>query len=350
MRQMPNVAEGEGALRATFAGVINARAAMLRPPEARRHLVLAYRPGWQSIEDLNEIADHVRDIDPSIRTFIVPTTAVNAVTRREAARRPTFVFSPGLMPVFRPKRGKVYQGRGLPKAEEAALMAARGLPVPKTALLTPDLVLDPADWGEVVLLKPTDMGTSSQGLGFKLIRTHRVRYMAPHEYPADHPGRRGPMLVQQFITDHGHISYARVLTVFGEPLYMMRHRSREPMIDLTAPDEVLETFRVAHQSFTDPEMIRTFEDTPEELALARAAYRAVPEIPLQGTDIVRDSEGRRYIIEINSRGNTWHFSSSFQAPARKKNGPEFERRRRYQMDALRTTARVLVAKTNTEAI
>jgi hypothetical protein len=349
MRQMADAMAGNSALRARFTGVMSAGVSPARAPEARRHLILAYRPGWQSVEDLNEIAGHVRDIDPTIRTFIVPNTAQNAVTRRQAAGRPTFVFSPAAMPGFRPLRGKVYQGRAMPKAEEAALMAARGLPVPKTVVLTPGLVLDPGEWGEFVVLKPTDMGTSSQGLGFKVMRTQRVRYLAPSEYPAGHPGRRGPMLVQQFISDRGYISYARVLTVFGEPLYMMRQQSRNQVIDFNAPDETLETFRVAHQSFTDPEMQRTFETTPEELELARAAYRAIPEIPLQGTDIVRDSQGRRFIIEINSRGNTWHFSSSFQAPARAKNGPEFEHKRRYQMDALRTTARVLVAKTNAEA-
>ena len=68
-------------------------------------------------------------------------------------------------------------------------------------------------------------------------------------------------------------------------------------------------------------------------------------------DILRDGKtGRLYVIELNCRGNTWHFSSAFEAANRARNGEDFERRRRSQFDALRTTARVLVARTNAEAL
>jgi hypothetical protein len=352
MRQMANAMAGNSALRARFTGVMSAGVSPARAPEARRHLILAYRPGWQSVEDLNEIAGHVRDIDPTIRTFIVPNTSPNAVTRRQAAERPTLVYSAGIIPTFRPLRGKVYQGNPMPKAAEVSLMASRGVPVPRTALLTPDLMLDPAEWGEFVVVKPTDMSTSSQGHGFTLMRTHRVRYRLPHEYPEGHPGRRGPMLVQQYVHDRGHVAMSRVLTLFGEPLYLRKHRTRRPVVDLTATDEVLESTPIAHQSYDeDPETDHFFAAPEDELALARSVYQAIPEIPQQGIDIIRDGDTNKlYVLEINSRGNTWHFSSSFLAHRRVKEGAQRQRDLRNQFDAFRTAARAFVAKTNAEAV
>jgi hypothetical protein len=80
-------------------------------------------------------------------------------------------------------------------------------------------------------------------------------------------------------------------------------------------------------------------------------HAAVPEIPLKGCDFLREaSTGKLYLIELNAGGNTWHFSSAYGAKLRAQLGPEFERRRRTQFDALRTTARVLVQKTNAEAV
>ena len=172
-----------------------------------RHLVLAYRPGWISLTDLNDIRRHVTDIDPTIETFIVPSTARNSVTRRRAAARPTLVVSNGWMPDFHPARGKIYQGFPIPKPEELRRLAAAGVPIPRTAILTPDLRLDEAEWGEFVVVKPTDIATSSHGRGFQLMRTRRVRFIPPADYPPGHPGRLGPMMVQKYIDTGDHITH-----------------------------------------------------------------------------------------------------------------------------------------------
>ena len=313
-----------------------------------RHLVLAYRPGWQSLEDLGAIRHHVADIDPTIETFIVPTTERNSVSRRKAAKRPTLVVSNGFMPLFRPLRGKVYQGFPIPKFEELRRLTAAGVPVPRTAILTPDLQLDEADWGEFVVVKPTDIGTSSQGLGFTLMRTRRVRFIPPSDYPAGHPGRLGPMMVQRYINTGDHIAVYRALMYFGEPLYVMCNRAFERRVDLSANDDVIEASPVAGKAVGEYE--KSFPLDADVLALGRAAHAAIPEIPLKGCDIVREAAtGEVFVLELNCGGNTWHFSSNHQAESRAKNGPEFERRRRQQLDGLRTAARVLVSKTNSEA-
>lgn len=314
-----------------------------------RHLILAYRPRWQSPDDLDEIAARIREIDPAIRTFIVPTTQRNTVIRRLAAERPTLLVSPGQMPRFRPARGRIYAGSPIPKLEELRRLRDAGVAAPKTAILTPGLQLDPDEWGDFVLLKPTDIRTSSRGQGIQLMRTRRVRYREPQDYPEGHPGRLGPMMVQQYVMDEGHISVCRVLTLFGEPLYLLKHRSRDPVVDVSAPDEEIESLYVAHQGQPVP-MEREFVFDGDAIAIARAAHAAIPEVPLKGCDLVYEARTRRfYVIELNCGGNTWHFSSAIQGRWRHENPPEFERMRRTHMDAMGTAARVLAERTRAEA-
>jgi hypothetical protein len=317
-------------------------------PAAALHLVLAYRPGWQSVEDLTAIARHVRDIDRGIQTFLMPVTLANRVSRRDAAALPTLIVSPGPLTELTPLRGKLYAGWPVPKFEEVRRLREAGLAVPLTAVLTPDLRLDPAVWGEIVILKPTDIPTSSHGRGISLSRTNRVRFRPPEQYPEHHPGRLGPMLVQQYIDTGERLSVYRVLTLFGEPLYAQLNRSSAARVDLAAADDAIESAVVALQAGENREGILI--DDPEVIALARAAHEALPEIPLKGCDIIREaSTGRLFVLELNSGGNTWHFSSNYAEPIRRIYGPEFELRRRQQFDALRTAARVLVERTRREA-
>ena len=47
------------------------------------------------------------------------------------------------------------------------------------------------------------------------------------------------------------------------------------------------------------------------LELARRAYLALPEIALQGIDIIREAgSGKLYLLEANPGGNTWIFSKA----------------------------------------
>ena len=320
-----------------------------RPGETTRNLILAYRPGWQSLADLNAMARHVRDLDRTIGVFILASTLRNSIARKAAARLPSLVVSPGRMPIFVPKRGKVYQGSPIAKFEELRRLHDAGVPVPRTAILTPQLSLNPADWGPFVILKPTDIGSSSHGRGIQLMRTERVRYKAPQDYPADHPGRLGPMFIQQYIDTGEKLRSHRITTLFGEPLMALLHTSDAPRVDLGGSDDIIESAPMAIQGAGARHT--EFIDAPDAVALARAAHEAIPEVPLKGCDLLRDAAtGRLYVIELNCGGNTWHFSSQFLARRRKEHGAEFELRRRQQFDAMRSAARVLVERTIAEAV
>lgn len=324
-----------------------------RPPRRRievsRHLVLVNQPGWQAIEDLYEIAAKVRWIDPTIGTFVVAADINNSVSRKAAATRPTLVVSFGPLGQFKPARGKIYQGRPMHKFEQLRRLAAAGVPVPRTAVLTPELRLTPEDWGPYVVVKPTDIGSSSHGAGIQLMRTERVRYRAPEDYPDDHPGRRGPMLVQQFVDTGERISKYRVLTLFGQALVCRRVLSGQNRVGLDADDDKLEAEIVSTEGLPKEMAARIHLYDADVVVAARAAYMAIPEVPLQGCDVIKDvRSGRPYVLEVNPGGNTWHFSSAYLAEARAAD-PDLDRLQRAQFDAFATAAHVLVERTRAEA-
>jgi hypothetical protein len=318
------------------------------PGGIERHLILVYRSGWQSPEDLNAIAAIVRELDPSIAVSVISANGRGVITRRAAAGHPTLVVSAGKIPTFAPTRGKILQGRPLAKLREVDRLIAAGVPVPRTAELTPDLELDPAEWGEFVILKPTDINTSSFGRGVQLMRTTRVRYRPPEEYPEGHPGRRGPMIAQTYVDTGNPPGVFRVLTFLGRPMYAYFIRGDGYGVDLSAPDDVIENAVVASQAYDHAE--RTFVEDRDVLDAAAAADAAMPDIPLKGCDIVRDAKtGKAYVLEVNAGGNTWHFSSHYFREYRQKLGPEFVRKMHTQFDAFRSAAEALVARTRAEA-
>ena len=320
-----------------------------RPAQIERHLVIVHRPGWQSIDDWRDIALRVRRADPSIAVFIVNADEPAGPLTEAAARLPTLVFSAAPLGKFAPQRGKVYQGQLIHKALQLKRLHEAGLPVPPTAVLSPTLVPDPKILGPLVVLKPTDLASSSHGQAIQLMRTERVRYVPPEQYPEGHPGRRGAILVQKFIDTGPHIKSYRVLTLFGDPLLCQLSELDENRVDLAADDATLESANVAIQGAAEARH-RRFIYHADVVHLARRVHAAIPEVPLKGIDIVREQgTGRLYVLEVNPGGNTWHFSSSFLAAVRAKEPPEVTERRLKQLDAFGTAALALARVTRAEA-
>jgi len=315
-----------------------------------RHLVLVHQPSWQDVNDLIRIAEKVRWLDPTIGVYVLSAEGTDEAGLVLAAKLPTLVVSFGPLGKLAPRRGKIYQGRRIHKFEQLKRLDAAGVPVPRTAILGPDTDLDPSVWGELVVLKPVDIGSSSRGVGIQLIRTTRVRYIAPDDYPEDHPGRKGPMLIQQYVDTGPQVTAYRVLTLFDQPLSSQRVRVRPERVALSSDDQSLETARIATQSYANSDKIKDFVIDADVIAVAKAAARAIPDIPLKGCDVLRDARtGRVYVLELNPGGNTWHFSSGFLAQVRAEEPPEYQQQRLAQFDAFSSAAHVLVDRVRTEA-
>ena len=189
------------------------------PPKYERNLVIVHTPTLQARSDFETIKAKLAERAPDIEVFIVDNGSRNSVARKQAARRPSLVFSPVALHEFRPLRGKVYAGRDLTKIEEYRRLAAAGLPVPETVMLQPDTHLDPQTWGPFTVLKPN---VGRQGVGIRLVRTRDVVWRDPFSWPRNDPRFGCQLLAQKFIdTGPSPISY-RVMTVFGRVVYSLR--------------------------------------------------------------------------------------------------------------------------------
>src|SRR5690349_5070088 len=103
---------------ARWGEVLHAAISPAPTERCRWHLVLVRQPGWQSEADWSRIAAYAREAEPRIATFIVNSELPHSYIRRQAARRPTLVFSPGRLGVFEPRRGRVYQGKLMSKFQQ----------------------------------------------------------------------------------------------------------------------------------------------------------------------------------------------------------------------------------------
>ena len=81
----------------------------------------------------------------------------------------------------------------------------------------------------------------------------------------------------------------------------------------------------------------------EIIDLAARAHTAFPQIAVLGIDIIREQpSGKLYVIEVNSMGGTWHFSSATGKSIQRDAGVNFQS----QFGGLKTAAQVLVEKTH----
>jgi hypothetical protein len=311
-----------------------------------RNLILVHTPGYQDVKDFQVIAQKVQELASEIEVFIAYNNIASSVTRRRASHRPTLIFSPGNFLSFRSMRGKVYAGSPIPKLEELARLRAAGLPVPPSAEITPNFEVPEAQFGSHVVVKP-GFSESSRGQSMNIMRREAVRFQLRTTFPEDHPGRYGPMIAQRFIDTGPFVSHHRVLTLFGAPLLAFKTISETPRPSLDSSDEVLATIAVKARRRDGP-IKREFTSDPDIIELARSTYSALPEIPLQGVDIIREAGSRKlYVLEANPGGNTWIFSKGDMTERLKKAlGVE---RLTDQFDAFTTAAKVLIERTRSEA-
>lgn len=309
-------------------------------PDPTRNLVLVHSEGWQDIADLYAIKALVEQQALDIEVFIASNTTRSSLTRKRAAARPSLIFSPIRLLAFSPDRGRVYQGTPMSKLAEMQRLAAAGLPVPTFEPIEPDTRLPQETYGSHVIVKPS-FAFASWGHGIELWRTDRLRYRKPEDYPPDHPGRHAPMIAQRFINS-GRAMSCRVLTLFGRPLFTYLREVDRPIV----LDPARDCFDQAEYLPAPPGVRVSMPRDPDLLALAAAAYEAIPEAALQACDIIKDREGRLFLLEVNPGGGTWMFSSANAGGYRKALGIDDLTA---PFDAFRQCAGALIERTRREA-
>ncbi len=310
-----------------------------------RNLILVWQPRWQIAQDFEEIASIITASAPDIEVFVVNNETTAFTQCKKAAKKPTLIVS--LAALWRPvpRRGKIYQGSFVSKTDQKSRLSAVGIPVPKGIVLEPNLELDPDEWGEFVIVKPLDAMKAHSGLGVNLVRTVKLHYRPPKDYPEEHPGHHGPMLAEQFIDTGEWPTYYRVFTLFGEPLHAIEHRTlnRRPPLD-SADDEIAKAAINVSQGF----IALKFVDDTDLLELARNIYPAMAEVPFHACDIVRDIHTKKlYVIELNPGQNAMRISSEHWKEKRKLLGGRDAMIK--QFGAWEKAAKVLIERTRAEA-
>jgi glutathione synthase/RimK-type ligase-like ATP-grasp enzyme len=257
--------------------------------------------------------------------------------------RPSLVFSPCSLIKFRPAGGKIFAGRPVDKVEQVRRLQLAHIPTPRTLQLIPGMSLDPAVWGEYVVVKPT-MGLTSYG---RSLRLARPKELGARFLELTGNGRE-KMLVQELIdttNEAGRLFAYRVLTMFGHPLYANTNTQtarRPPLAEIHDQGSNV----LAHNA---KGIRRTGEliDDPDVLELAKQAAKAFTELPVLGLDIVRErATGDLYVLETNSGGYVWHLSSDVIG----RRQPQKAQRKKYnQFRALDIAADALIEKTRKEA-
>jgi hypothetical protein len=320
--------------------------AEISPMTIERNLILVHTRGYQDVRDFEEIASIARGLAPDVEVFIASNDIPSSATRRRASKRPALIFSPGNLLEFRPLRGKVYAGCPIPKLEQIARFKVAGLPVPASAEITPDVMLPAAAFGSHVVVKP-GYSQASRGVDIVLMRREAVHFQSQAAYPVDHPGRYGPMIAQKFIDTGPCVNHYRVLTLFGVPLIAFKTSATVPRPPLDASDDELAKVAVKARRRMGP-IARELTADANILDLARRAYSALPEIALQGVDIIREAgTGQLFVLEANPGGNTWIFSKG-EITTRLQVALKLDRLTD-QFDAFTKAAKVLIERTRAEA-
>lgn len=278
------------------------------------NLVIFHTPRAQHISDYLTIRNMMFGRAPDIDVHIVSgDTALPADFWLRAAERPSLLFSPLPIEIDPAARGARVVSPSLSKLKEIELLANAGFPVPRTASITPDTVLDEELWGPYVVTKPN---FGMNGAGISLVRTRDVRWVDPLSWPAEDPRHGKNMLAQQYVNTGPSLCCYRVFTVLGRAVYSNTWTATEPL-PILDPDG-------AHPLAIDVAASRVSKKIElsydaEVISLGERIHREFPNIPVMGLDIIRQHEtGDLYVMEINSKGLTWHLSSSYGLSVQRK--------------------------------
>lgn len=318
------------------------RATLQSDPERDypKNLVLVAKRQHGHVRDFRAIAKSIHRRASDIRVTVMADRFYNA-WRPQFLRRPTLTFSPVKLRYFQPLRGALRQNSMLSKSEEYTLMDAAGLPTPRWTLLTrenpqPDL----SDFGDYVVTKP-DCG--GRGAEVKIRRRGRVRWCPPAE-EQDRALYESGIVVQQFVYTGKWPTCYRVSTLFGQVLYAWKATAATSRRPLLGPNRFREGAEGGGISIVSSGRGCSFElaDDADVLDLATRAHAAFPDHPLLAFDIIREvPSGDLYLIEANSCGRSWHFSSPAGVSIQREN--DFDLSQQFQ--GLEVAATTLIDQT-----
>ena len=269
-----------------------------------RALSLVSNPSVNTEADFVQLAAWIRELAPETAVFLLPDTADADVAAEVPDDVPRLTISFAPVRVLRPRRGPLLQGQHVAKSAEYRALDALGIPVPRWARLLPGKSATLEGFGPHVVTKP-DFG--ARGADVRVERRELAQWTGPRtELAQQFGGPFNPRVAQEFVYTGPWPRSYRVATLFGSALFAFKieaDHARQPL-----PDR--DSFH--GQSVVSSGRGCSFElnAEPDILELAERAHAAFPDVPLLGVDVLRDADtARLFVVELNSIGYTWHFSS-----------------------------------------
>jgi hypothetical protein len=291
----------------------------------------------QCVSDFVTIKNMMAGLAPDINVHVIAAgQPIDPVFWSKTADLPTLIFLVHDLPIDPSVRGTRLRNLHLGKMGEMEMLDRAGISIPRTVKIVPGTKLDEAEWGPLVVMKPDN---AANGRGVYLQETNKVRWFDPRIYPRNDPRRGADQLAQQYVFTGPFTNSYRVFTVLGQIIYAIISISTEerPRPDMANKDAA-ET-RIASNG--NERIIKLAYDE-DVLALAEDIGRKFPDIPNLGVDIIREHEtGRLFVLEINSKGETWHLSTHHGIKHQRTYGLDLYG----QFDGLRRIANSLIDRT-----
>jgi len=310
-----------------------------------RRLILLPRQGEPEdyISDFEEIARLIRASDPAIE---VQLHWGDEAELRPGPPKPTMIVSLRHLHAPLAVPGRVFACSPVRKTEQDEAYRQHWIPTPRTLPFFWGIDLNPREWGPFVVIKPLNPALTSRG-GAVWFPTASLGSLRREHFTADHPIQKHKFIVQSFIDTGRHPRQYRVLCLFGTPLYVMLLELKKPRPPVTASFAEIISSNIATNAGVPK--TRVLVEEPEIAAFARQVSFALPDVPLQGVDVLREARtGKLYALESNPGGNTWHFSSAFGELLREEVG-DGRRKLLAQYNALPLAAKTLAEATRAYA-
>lgn len=179
---------------------------------------------------------------------------------------------------------------------------------------------------------------TSKGLGIQVFRRQKLESVTEAYFPPSHPIRWSAKgyIVQRFVHTGPYPLNYRATTFLGDVLTLEKFEGKSATPPLTSPDDEIE--RADFTTKNDRKF--SFADEADVMDMARNVARAFAGVPLLGVDIIKDMQGRMYVVEVNAGGNTWHYSSRMWEADRVAH-PEYYEEMKTQFGAFDIAARRL---------
>ena len=282
----------------------------------KKGLILVFR--LESLDDFRNIARRVYKLDPSIQV-------VGFADRIDPKGIPPGFFNLPHLVIYLcnpPPDDYAHSSpklavRVMGKIEEYEHFKMHSIPCLPIERFEWGMTLDPKVYSDWVVLKPANI--QSTGKDVNMVPTKVISELKLSDFPEDHLIHKDGYYVQKFVKTGQTPVHYRVLVFLDEVLYSSFSTHQLPYPKLNSNLNTLFS-RSITANWQGTRKI-DFTDEGEVIKLALKTAKSFMDLPLLGVDVIYDQLSKKfYVLETNSGGNVWHFSSKIGKGLRKNLG------------------------------